>query len=62
MKQTKCKTILVLMFFSSLRNLSAKSYVFGSIGTQFDLGRLGKTITQDGQNAYSYYDVQSSDR
>lgn len=50
------------MFFSSLRNLSAKSYVFGSIGTQFDLGRLGKTITQDGQNAYSYYDVQSSDR
>ncbi|EPG75108.1 hypothetical protein LEP1GSC058_0074 [Leptospira fainei serovar Hurstbridge str. BUT 6] len=49
------------MFLSSAGNLSAKSYIFGSLGTQFDLGQLGKTITQDGQNASSYYDVQSSD-
>ncbi|MCG6195032.1 porin OmpL1 [Leptospira sp. FAT2] len=43
----------------SLNSISAKSYVFGSLGLQFDLAQLGGTITKDGLDSANYYDIAS---
>ncbi|TGK36719.1 porin OmpL1 [Leptospira andrefontaineae] len=48
------------MFLLGSSTLSAKSYVFGSLGAQFNLGNLGDVITKDGLDASSNYDAVSS--
>lgn len=42
------------LFLLASTTVSAKSYVLGSAGLQFDLGQLGGTITKDGLNASVY--------
>ncbi|WP_100745922.1 porin OmpL1, partial [Leptospira ellisii] len=56
---SKVSFVLTVLFFSV--NLSAKSYAFGSLGMQFDLGQLGGTITKDGLDAANYYPVTATD-
>lgn len=50
--------LIVLSFFS---NLEAKSYVFGGLGAQFNVGSLGDIITKEGLDASNYYSVKSTD-
>ncbi|XDD50980.1 porin OmpL1 [Leptospira sp. WS92.C1] len=54
------KVLLVLAVFLSAASVSAKSYAFGSLGMQFDLGQLGGTISKDGLDAANNYPVESS--
>ncbi|EQA37477.1 hypothetical protein LEP1GSC047_3471 [Leptospira inadai serovar Lyme str. 10] len=54
------KVVLVFAVLFSAASISAKSYVFGSLGTQFDLGQLGGTITKDGLDASNNFDVAPS--
>ncbi|RHX81126.1 porin OmpL1 [Leptospira yasudae] len=50
---------VVSLTLLSLNSISAKSYVFGSLGLQFDLAQMGGTITKDGLDSANYYDVAS---
>ncbi|MBM9498820.1 porin OmpL1 [Leptospira sp. 201903071] len=52
---------IMLSMILIVQNLSAKSYAFGSLGMQFDLGQLGGTITKDGLEAANYYPVTATD-
>ncbi|MFB5652775.1 porin OmpL1 [Leptospira wolffii] len=45
------KALLVFAVLSSTVGLSAKSYITGGLGLQFDLGQLGDTIATDGLDA-----------
>ncbi|WP_165783787.1 phosphomethylpyrimidine synthase ThiC [Leptospira ellisii] len=60
MVRNMSKVLLVLAVLSSAASLSAKSYAFGSLGLQFDLGQLGGTITKDGLDAANYYPVTAT--
>ncbi|PJZ68455.1 hypothetical protein CH373_16930 [Leptospira perolatii] len=51
------KALIVAAFLFTTANLSAKSYVTGGLGLQFDLGQLGETIATDGLDASNYFDV-----
>ncbi|TGK06591.1 porin OmpL1 [Leptospira semungkisensis] len=55
------KALLVFAVLSSTAGLSAKSYVTGGLGLQFDLGSLGQTIATDGLDASSNYSSTATD-
>ncbi|TGK11217.1 porin OmpL1 [Leptospira stimsonii] len=61
MFQKFLKVGVILVFTIVAQNVSAKSYAFGSLGMQFDLGQLGGTIEKDGLDAANYYPVTATD-
>ncbi len=55
------KALLVFAVLSSTVSLSAKSYITGGLGLQFDLGQLGQTIATDGLDASTNFSAQATD-
>lgn len=54
------KALLVFAVLCSTFGLSAKSYITGGLGLQFDLGSLGDTIATDGLDASGNYKTTDS--
>ncbi|EID99587.1 porin OmpL1 [Leptospira licerasiae] len=54
------KALLVFAVLCSSFGLSAKSYITGGLGLQFDLGSLGDTIATDGLDASGSYKTTDS--
>ncbi|MGJ4790279.1 porin OmpL1 [Leptospira koniambonensis] len=54
------KALLVFAVLCSSFGLSAKSYITGGLGLQFDLGSLGDTIATDGLDSSSSYATTDS--
>lgn len=54
------KALFVLAVLSSTVSLSAKSYITGGLGLQFDLGQLGDTIATDGLDSSTNYATTDS--
>lgn len=54
------KALLVFAVLCSSFGLSAKSYITGGLGLQFDLGSLGDTIATDGLDASGNYATTDS--
>ncbi|TGK05682.1 porin OmpL1 [Leptospira selangorensis] len=54
------KALLVFAVLCSSFGLSAKSYITGGLGLQFDLGSLGDTIATDGLDASGNYKTTDS--
>lgn len=54
------KALLVFAVMSATAGLSAKSYITGGLGLQFDLGQLGDTIATDGLDASGNYATTDS--
>ncbi|TGK35818.1 porin OmpL1 [Leptospira andrefontaineae] len=55
------KALLVFAVLCSSFGLSAKSYITGGLGLQFDLGSLGDTIATDGLDSSTNYSTTATD-
>ncbi|PJZ48001.1 porin OmpL1 [Leptospira saintgironsiae] len=55
------KALLVFAVICSSFGLSAKSYITGGLGLQFDLGSLGDTIATDGLDSSTNYKATATD-